>query len=77
MTTDYTGAPLAVGDRVEGWLDLIRYEGTVTEINPPDPGSGYRWIIVHADDGDLHETFTDAVRVIRPAARTPGTGKQT
>ena len=68
MTTDYTGAPLGVGDRVEAWLDLTRYEGTVTEINGPD-GSGYRWITVRSDDGDLHETFSDAVRVLRAGTR--------
>ena len=65
MTTDYTGAPLSVGARVEAWLDHNRYEGTLTEINPLD-GSGYRWVTVRSDDGELHETFSDAVRVLRP-----------
>jgi len=64
MTTDYTGAPLGVGAHVEAWLDLNRYEGTVTEIQPLDR-SGYRWVTVRSDDGDLHETFSDAVRVLR------------
>lgn len=63
-TTEGTGAPLSVGDRVEGWCDLIRYEGTVAEINPRD-GAGYRWLTVRSDDGDLHETFSDAVRVLQ------------
>ena len=74
MTADYTGAPLGVSARVEAWLDGNRYEGTVTEINPLD-GSGYRWITVRSDDGELHETFSDAVRVLQ--AETPETDGET
>lgn len=72
MITDYTGAPLGVGARVEAWLDGNRYEGTVIEIKPFD-GSGYRWVTVRSDDGDLHETFSDAVRVLN--AETTETGE--
>ena len=76
MTTDYTGAPLSVGARVEAWLDRNRYEGTLTEIKPLD-GSGYRWVTVRSDDGDLHETFSDAVRVLRAkTTETETTGEQ-
>jgi hypothetical protein len=53
---------IAVGDRIQGWLDGVPYTATVAEILPQHPGCGrHRHIIVDRDDGTRRETTTDAV----------------
>ena len=62
---DYNGKALREGAHVEGWHDGQPYFATVKEIEPPEPGSGYRRVIL-VRDGDQVEvrSFSDAVAVI-------------
>ncbi len=62
---DYNGNPLRAGAYVEGWHDGLPYFATVKEIEPPEPGSGYRRVIL-VRDGDQAEvrSFSDAIAVI-------------
>lgn len=67
MTVDYHGNSLAAGDRVEGWLERVRYTATVKEVKPHHPGCGdHRHVVVIRDDDHTEvRTFSDAVVVHR------------
>ena len=60
---DYQGRPLAEGARVIGWLDGIRYTGTLRQIDPPHAGcGGHRHVtVIRDDDLTAHRTFSDAL----------------
>jgi hypothetical protein len=66
MITDYHGQPLAIGDHVQGQYRDEQYTGTVTQIEPYDPGCGnHRHITVTRDDTRAgHQTTSDAVVVL-------------
>lgn len=62
---DYNGNALTEGAHVEAWHDGIPYTATVKEIKPPEPGSGYRHVILIKDeDQEEVRSFSDAVAVI-------------
>lgn len=65
-TTDYRGARLREGARVEAWRDGSRYTATVRTIRPHAAGDGdfRRVVLVRDDDRAEVESFSDAVSVL-------------
>lgn len=66
MVRDSRGNPLREGDRVEAWLDTVRYVATVKAARPEQAsdGSVRRLILVRDGDGAEIESYSDAVVVI-------------
>lgn len=64
--TDYRGAPLREGDRVEAWLSGSRYTATVRTIKRPTASDGEtrRIVLVRDDDGTERDCYSDAIVVL-------------